>query len=48
VFLLAASVPQVPSVLASICYTLGSSIWPVAAAMVVSTLGVVLQSVRVE
>jgi hypothetical protein len=48
VFLLAASVPQLPSVLASICYTLGASIWPVAAAMVVSTIGVVLQAMRLE
>lgn len=47
-FLLAASVPQLPSIFASICYTLGASIWPVAAAMVVSTIGVLLQAIRMK
>ena len=47
-FLLAASVPQLPSIFASICYTLGASIWPVAAAMVISTLGVLLQALRMK
>lgn len=42
-FLLAASVPQVPAIVATVLFTFGASLVPVVVTVVVSTLGVVAQ-----
>ncbi|MGE0789026.1 MAG: hypothetical protein AB7S26_25360 [Sandaracinaceae bacterium] len=47
-FLLSVSLPQLPSVLSTICFTFGASIWPVLTGMVLCTLGVVAQALRVR
>lgn len=47
VFLLTTAVPQIPSIFATFCFTFGSSIVPVIAAITLTSIGVVGQAVRV-
>jgi len=47
VFLLTTAVPQIPSVLATITFTFGASIWPVLVGIVFCSAGVVAQARRV-
>ena len=47
VFLLTTAAPQLPSILATFCFMFGSSILPVLVCISVTTMGVVLQALRV-
>ncbi len=47
IFLLTTAVPQIPSIFATLCFTLGASIVPVVASIALTTVGVVLQAQRV-
>lgn len=47
VFLLTASVPQIPAVLSTFAYMFGASPWPVGVGIALSTLGVIAQAVRI-
>ena len=47
VFLLTTVAPQLPSIVATFCFMFGSSIVPVLVAIGVTTVGVVLQALRV-
>jgi len=47
VFLLTTAVPQIPSILATFCFTFGASIVPVVAAIALTSVGVVGQALRV-
>jgi hypothetical protein len=45
-FLLAASIPQIPSIAATIAYTFGASIEPVIVCIGITTVAIVVQAVR--
>ena len=48
VFLLTTVLPQLPSILVTFCFMFGSSIVPVLVGIAVTTVGVVLQALRVR
>ncbi|MEM9188817.1 MAG: hypothetical protein AAGF12_06560 [Myxococcota bacterium] len=48
VFLLTASVPQIPAVIATVLFMIGSSLWPVIVALVVVTVAVGAQAYRLR
>ena len=48
IFLLTTALPQLPSIFATLCFTLGASLAPVGAAIALTTVGVVLQARRVS
>jgi hypothetical protein len=48
VFLLTASVPQIPAILSTFAFMFGASIAPVLAGIAICTAGVVAQAMRVE
>lgn len=48
VFLLTASVPQIPAIFSTFAFMFGASIWPVLAGMAICTIGVALQAARLR
>jgi len=48
VFLLTASLPQIPALLSTFAYMFGASIWPVLVGVGVCSVGVVTQALRVR
>ena len=47
IFLLTTALPQIPSLLATLCFMFGSELMPVLAALTITTAGVVAQAVAV-
>lgn len=47
VFLLTASVPQIPAIFSTFAFMFGASIWPVLAGIAICSVGVVMQALRV-